>query len=210
MSLADYKFEHNSVDFAKDIGEKGIAGLLELMWAAYKNMIAASRGLLANNENQITEEWYACLLVLWKTKNISLVPIMEKTDATSARVKGKKPTIDFAFRSQWETHIYFGAECKIVEEKNNKLRKEYINQGMLRFIKGTYSSKAPVAAMVGYVKKGDPIQIAKEINNDIQKIDGTPSLIKCQHSSEMQYISNHSRSIGISPFGLYHLFFDVK
>lgn len=115
-----------------------------------------------------------------------------------------------------EEDIFFAFECKRLDGYSAK-NKEYINNGLYRFINGKYARTMPLAGMVGFVqgfKKGSNMNsLVADIKNILDnhkiirtkknfipyKIDG-----KFKHS----YFSQHKRKNKLCNIDLYHLFFD--
>jgi hypothetical protein len=94
------------------------------------------------DENEITEEWFVCLQLHWQSAGLSLIPILEKPDKTKKRSnRGKPPTIDCCFRSEWHRQSYFGIECKLVEANDKMLCDKYVQNGVQRFVDCRYGSR---------------------------------------------------------------------
>lgn len=201
-------------DLSKILAPDGVKILLKLIYDAYCVLRDAKIVTLLMDENEITEELYVNLLSLWQKRNISLIPISEKQDRTlrSSR-RGKAPTIDFCFRSQWDSQSYLGAECKRIEARNKELCDYYIAKGVQRYLDGKYSPKCSEGSMIGYVRETKCSEVAKELKTRINKLPGNPGFIKAELINfEDHYFSQHERIKGLSPFKLHHLlfYFDVS
>ena len=131
----------------------------------YFNRISRNHDFARMSENTITEEWIVHVQQRWRVSRIpsSIVPIHEKPDTSKASKRGKPPTIDFCFRSEWNKQSYFGAECKLVEADNKRLCDEYVEQGMKRYINQKYRPEYLEGAMIGYVRTSACCDIATEI-----------------------------------------------
>ena len=115
-------------DLARKLGEKGIISILEIVCAAYTILYKNQLVKPEMSEDEITEELFKEIVFAWKTSSITetVIPINQKIDKNQARDRGKPPTIDFCFRDRWVKEAFFGFECKLLAEGNNRLYKEYI------------------------------------------------------------------------------------
>lgn len=209
MSLSTLRQRYKvSEDFAQNLGQGGLETVLTLMWDAYKDLIQDQVYEKSWKEVQITEEWFVRIQKRWKKSNISAIPIMEKADSSKASKakKGKKPTIDFCFRSYWDQNSYFGAECKLLDESNFLVR-EYIFEGVCRYLSGKYGSRCSSGSMVGYVQGTDLSKVLPKLDIAMSRFSESPSLTKKDGTHENHYNSRHQRSMGLTPFELHHLFF---
>ena len=112
------------------------------------------------SEPEITEELIVELSDVWANKGPrSLRIIHEKSHGKRKDgKKGKTPTIDFCFRTVWDPESYFGVECKLLKEENNTY-KQYVYEGMTKYIDGRYGKKCPAGSMVGYILCGGRVNI---------------------------------------------------
>ncbi|MGO9121292.1 MAG: hypothetical protein ACLQPD_27235 [Desulfomonilaceae bacterium] len=62
---------------------------------------------------------------------------------------------------------YFAMECKKITSRNKAKAKEYIAEGVLRFVSGKYSLGHSYAAMIGYVLSGKAELAAKFIEKTL-------------------------------------------
>jgi hypothetical protein len=202
-------------DLSKILGPSGLKVLLELIRDAYFCLRDKRIITLSMNENEITEEWYVCLLPLWPQSSVypRFVPIHEKQDNTSKISKqGKSPTIDFCFRSEWSNQSYFGAECKLIEADNKILCDRYISNGVRRYVDGIYSQNCSDGAMLGYVRETDCGAVANELHMRISFLEGKPQLVRIDLLTPFReyYVSTHNREQGLSPFTVHHFLFLFK
>ena len=202
-----------SDDLSEILGPSGIKMLLELIRDAYFELVQMRKVDLSMTENQITEEWCVCLLLIWPQSNaycLGLSPIPQKEDESSRKSRrGSPPTIDFCFRAYWDRQAYFGAECKLIEANDKTLCDKYIENGVNRYIDGRYGQKFSEGAMLGYVRQTKCSDVAAEIRNRINSLAGSPQLIQTDVllPFEDHYISKHSRLKGLPPFTIHHLLF---
>ncbi len=211
MRLADHPHQQfmsgAPEDLAQELGAHGIMVLLGIICKAYENLRAYRKVTPQMDEPKITEELFVELQLIWKETDLTLVPFHEKPDKKRKK-RGRAPTIDFCFRHRWYKNSYFGAECKILEENNNRLYNLYIEEGVYRYLSGKYGENCSAGSMIGYMRIGNGTEIINEVRTRIKKLD----------SSEMQkadsigkftqhYKSRHRRKVGRSPFHIHHLFF---
>lgn len=196
------------MDLVKDLKFQGVMHLLGIFCEAYRDLRASGKVTPDKIEPEINEELYYYLQMVWFDKGTkSIVPVHEKSHRKKVHGRGKTPTIDLCFRG-WDSEIYFGAECKILEDK--KYRYEYyIDEGICRYISGDYSNKYPAGAMIGYIITGDALKIISEVKNRVDKL---PNSSKMEISNPINgftehYESIHKRKTGVSPFDIHHLFF---
>lgn len=212
MRLIDHSNQQiisgSPVDLVKDLKFSGVMHLLGIFCEASKDLRTSGKVTPDKIEPEITEELYYYLQMVWFDKGTkSLVPIHEKSHGKKVYGRGKTPTIDLCFRG-WNPEIYFGAECKILEDK--KYRYEYyIDEGICRYISGDYGNKYPAGAMIGYIITGDTLKIISEVKNRVDKL---PNSSKMKISNPIDgftehYESIHKRKTGVSPFDIHHLFF---
>jgi len=206
-----YRFG-NPYDLAQQLGEKGIARILEIVCEAYvvlqtKNLV--TRGM---SEDEITEELVSQIECVWRKSSvpISIVPINQKIDRTLAKNKGKPPTIDFCFRHVWIKEAFFGFECKRLAEGNGVLSQEYVDNGLCRYLRGEYCSSGSAGSMVGYVISGNLVAVVRDVKTrvDIERAVNTMKIAFSIGSFREHYVSIHTRERGLSQFCVHHLFFD--
>jgi hypothetical protein len=197
-------------DLAQQIGNDGISRLLEIISISYNNLRGRNVITSKMSENEITEELYTEILVIWRQSSvpITLVPVRPKIDRTYAVERGE-PAIDFCFRDRYTRESFFGFECKILDEGDNRLYREYIENGLGRYLQGKYSSGSSAGSLIGYIRSGDVTAIISEVGKRVEledaigKMSQAPPILGFQE----HYVSTHTRQRGISPFSVHHLFF---
>ena len=202
-------------DLAKDIGDDGIRKMISMICEAYIELCNRPNKYKIKSvmdEFDITEALYTELLIVWKVKgNISFVPIHEKPDRYDGKRRGKPPSIDFCLRDRYNDKFYFGAECKLLREDNASY-KQYVSEGVNRYLTGKYGKKCSTGSMIGYITMGDVVNI---INGVKIKVDEVSDVSKMDESHPINgfanhYESKHSRVIGCTPFLIHHLFFSFN
>ena len=114
-------------------------------------------------------------------------------------------------KSLTDEDYYFAFECKRLENlrKNNA----YIQDGIRRYVENIYARAMPFAGMIGFVEKGNIIQIKDNINdrlsnlNKIRELETIKmlTLVELEKDFKFSYVSIHGRVENI-PVELYHLF----
>jgi hypothetical protein len=133
-----------------------------------------------------------------KTEN----KLFENTNASNKGFADKLPRIDFIYSRIWsqQRFIYF-MEAKRLKEKDSGLKREYIKEGMDRFILKKY----PLGSMLGYLLEGNPNETIEGINSLLKKYKRNSEILNLKNNKLLKsyYESNHP-SIGI----LKHIIFD--
>lgn len=210
MELSEVYQQNSAPDLAKELGYDGIRVLLNIMSNAYIELLNSSFVQMTTPEDDITEEWFVKIMGCMAELNLPVVPIHQKQDRTMEKESGKPPTIDFCFRHKIVPESYFGAECKLLDEGETKYFLEYVNEnGLGRFLDGRYSSCSSAGSMIGYVRTGDPKQVAIKVSERLAKLPNAPKMTKDDPLDSFRHIykSNHKRKAGLSKIHMYHLFF---
>ena len=220
MNFTEYSNTHEMMgsaeDFAKDIGDDGIRNILSMICEAYielcnrpnKHKITATMG-----EIDITAELFVELEIVWKNKGTtSIVPHHEYPDRDDGKNRGKPPAIDFCLRDRFIKKFYFGAECKLLKEDDDTSYKQYVVEGVNRYLEGKYGKKCSCGSMIGYITTGDIVKIIGGVKikvdevSDISKMDESYTI----NGFDEHYESKHTRLVGYTPFCIHHLFFSFN
>lgn len=210
-----YKFG-SPHDLAAQIGEEGITKLLEIVCDAYhtlcKNTLCKNHGVGSRmSEDEITEELFKEIVFIWSRSSITetIRPINQKIDRTNAKNKGRPPTIDFCFRDSWVQDAFFGFECKLLAEGNNGLYKEYVENGLCRYLQGKYCAQGSAGSLIGYVMFGRLATIVQDVKArvDKERLLKDMALASSICGFKEHYVSTHSREKALPPFCVHHLFF---
>ena len=214
MKITDLSTQTYSVgeiqDFASKLGPLGVKKLLNLIYLAYIRLNESGKIKIQMNENEITEELYNELLGIWfENGDFSIRPIHEKPIKKEGKGPGKSPAIDFCFRDEWDSHAYFGSECKKLENSNKRRFDDYIVGGVCRYLSNTKNKKCSEGSLISYVVNGNMLKIVSEIKS---RVDNVHCFLKMERTDEIggfseQYRSSHARITNKSPFLIYHLFF---
>lgn len=114
----------------------------------------------------------------------------------------KLPRIDFVYFKIWkEQRFHYYMEAKRLKEKDSKLKRSYIKEGMQRYL----SEKYPMGCMLGYLLECNADETKNGINSLLIKDKRNSEVLNLESHNLIKsyYESNHSK-IGI----LKHLIFD--
>lgn len=201
----------SAYDLAQKIGESGITKLLKVICDAY--VILSNNNIIQSGmtEDEITEELFTQGQCVLQKSSIptTLVLVNQKIDRTLAKNKGRLPAIDFCFRDRWVKETFFGFECKLLAEGNGTLSREYVDEGLCRYLEGKYSSFGSSGSMIGYVKTGNLAPIIQDVKRRVDEKEAISpmTLALAIGSVKEHYVSIHSRERGLTNFSIHHLFF---
>lgn len=136
--------------------------------------------------------------ILCKTEN----KLLQSNTELVRGFSDKLSRVDFIYSvfSKQQKFEYF-MEAKRLKEKDSNLKREYIKEGMNRFI----SKKYPHGSMIGYLLEGKADETVKGINSLLIKDERNTEILNLTSNKLLKtyYESNHS---GIGT--LKHLIFD--
>jgi hypothetical protein len=178
----------------------------QLIIEAYQTSLTEQVIQLNWEENDISHELYEKIDVNPKRLEWKITSFREfYLSQTSKKKKGfanKLPRIDLRMSNIFGKLEYkYFCEAKRLKEKDSKLKRAYISEGMDRFI----SEKYPMGCMLGYLLEGKTDETIKGINSLLEKDKrNTETLIlKSNKIIKTYYESKHS-DVGT----LKHLIFD--
>jgi hypothetical protein len=179
----------------------------QLIIEAYQTSLTEKVIQLNWEENDISQELYEKIDVNPKRLKWNITPFREFYSPQNVKKEkgfaNKLPRIDLRMSNIFSGKLeykYF-CEAKRLKEKDSKLKRAYIDEGMDRFI----SKKYPMGCMLGYLLEGKTSETIIGINSLLEKDKrNTETLIfKPNKVIQSYYESNHS-DIGT----LKHLIFD--
>lgn len=110
-----------------------------------------------------------------------------------------------------DENIYYAIECKRVDNSSKKIN-EYIDEGILRFVEGKYSSEMPLASMIGFIEKDDPKIVKTHINNNLNQTKNIDTQLELTNyileDFNDLYFSIHKRVRNPTSIYIFHLLFD--
>lgn len=192
---------------ASEIGPSTDIRLLHIVILGYQTL--CREGVVAADwqEDRITSELCFRIQVHIQDSRINAYPQHQHPLFSSQPKRGRPRTIDFVFRKGYEESEYLGFECKLIESNDNRLLKEYIDQGMMRFLSGKYSENEKIGVMVGYIMASQIVPCVDQLNIKIEtKLEKSDCLVRSSVLDfEGIYESHHSRK-SLCNIIVYHLF----
>lgn len=144
-------------------------------------------------------------------KQIMVLPGTESRSNSSVIVPDGRTDIPLAFveiflRTQ-EHDPHAIIECKRIAGSNTHLCREYVVEGMDRFIQEKYGENHAIGFMVGYVLSGAPSESAEGVNAHLKRVSrDTDHLAPSSASDTPTWESQHARSRPSKPIRLHHAF----
>lgn len=179
------------------LGDRVIEAV-ESVWPVCLAPLAPIKGLLTH-EDPITDQLVSALI---RSRRIPgrLVPqhtlLTERANGTAYQ----SSHIDFVVTIGDDEDVYLACECKRlrVPFKSGKktLVREYIHEGLMRFVSGQYASGLPMALMLGYVMDANVAAATRGLQRAITIRAKTIGL----HTGE----TSHSTSAHITRFSTRH------
>lgn len=106
------------------------------------------------------------------------------------------------------TGFEFVLECKLLKFAD----KEYVEEGVRRFVEMKYAEKDDFAGMIGFIIKGKPQNIVKNLKKKVKDFCLYPEsealLQETVLDHALSFQSKHLRT-NQTPIHLYHVFFDL-
>lgn len=172
---------------------------IALLISAYKQAINDKKYQSDWYENDFTEmlRYYINNSEVSIDKEIIATTEDKLLNSLNNQAKGfadKLPRIDFAFhRWQQYTCMHY-MEAKRLKERDSTLKRDYINEGMDRFI----SKKYPLGNMIGYLVEGNEQKTIEGINRLLTSDGRSAESLVCKahalHSS--YYESDNHANVG--------------
>ncbi len=153
-------------------------------------------------------------------KHFEFHPEVGELDEKETNIIGnhdiKVTGISLGIIGEADEDIYFSFECKRL---NNNLQNtsEYINNGIKRYVKKQYSSKMPIAGMIGFVEENTPDFFVNQIKDKLSKLNDKKIIITKQTLKtydicpdfKNSYNSIHKK-IDSSEIQIYHFMFSIE
>jgi hypothetical protein len=98
-------------------------------------------------------------------------------------------------------------ECKRIAGSDTHLCREYVVEGVDRFVIGKYGENHAVGFMVGYVLSGTSSEAVDGVNAYLARVARTAEQVTANNmTGELTWYSCHGRVKPSEPIGLHHLF----
>jgi hypothetical protein len=135
-----------------------IATVFDIIQAAWIQVCQKPEINTKSDEDTIAGALHNQMWIEKENRGIKGPPIIVNEAATRRSQSSLKPDgfIDFKMVYSWDMEDYFGIECKRVSstKPNRHLAKDYVIEGVKRFVEATYSIGHDYAAMLGFVIDG--------------------------------------------------------
>jgi hypothetical protein len=153
----------------KVVNEESIATILGITVKAWPQVIAGKEVDHSSREPDISAQLRREMIAEKNRRNprpallfLKEVPVDEADGSTD---RGR---IDIRVGYSLEEDEYFAMECKKVGARDTTKAKDYIDEGVHRFVTGKYSPNLSHGGMIGYVYKGSCAETAKLIEYHIE------------------------------------------
>ncbi len=152
-----------------------IVTILLLIREGWTQVCHAGKITVKSDEETIAGALHNEMWSVKKRLKITGPPRIVNEPASRKSSKSLKPDgfIDFQMVYGWGQEDYFGIECKRISSsttgKDKDLATDYVNEGVMRFIAGTYSSGHECAAMVGFVVDGKLVDCIDRVRQRLSK-----------------------------------------
>ncbi len=209
----------NNFKLAPEAYSKAFKDILAGIVKCYKIMLKDKARVPGNDENKIRD------IILKKYLNNN--SIRKKVDLTNYLFEGepieRQGFVDIKISTNNtfnDTNAYYIVECKRLDDKNlegvSGLNAKYIENGILRFTTGKYSTYCGLNGMIGFVVK--PLDISSNIKNINNLLRGT-KFRKANTITDLKpnnfiknfnhsYLSTHKPNN--KAIDIYHLMFDFS
>ena len=97
-------------------------------------------------------------------------------------------------------------ECKRIAGSDTHLCREYVVEGMDRFVREKYGENHAIGFMVGYVLSGSPSESADGVNAYLRRVSRSVDRLAPSDISDGTWQSLHARSKPSMPIRLHHAF----
>lgn len=192
-----------------------VPNILDLVISTWKKMPPSPSDAL---EDPTTEELCKCLRQNRDSSNLPFrIDIqMVELDPVVGQNQGR---MDIAFSPMVPSEdIYFCLECKRLNAVYPKYVRtyatEYVTQGMMRFVRGQYSSAVRHGGMLGYVLDGNVNKAIQKVTHAIQsrykdlkmKPPGDIKRSSLRPKNPEVRETHHTRQHNNAPFQIHHIF----
>lgn len=197
-----------------ELAPEVVAVILLTLAAGWRHACAAEDVNANAGEVLMTErlrDGMRCVLKISPWKQIMVLPGTESRSKRSVVVPDGRTDIPLAFveiflRTQ-EHDPHAVIECKRIAGADTHLCREYVVEGMDRFIKEKYGENHAIGFMVGYVLSGAPSESAEGVNAYLKRVSrDTDHLALSSASDAPTWESQHARSKSSKPIRLHHAF----
>ena len=202
-----------------DIQEDRCTTILWTIWHGWKGILAAGEVDATWKEVPITSRFRREMLRALRDKDMWVRRGEESSSTNDLLEPDGKTDISITFTSireklnEHDAHAII--ECKLVAEDSAYLCREYVKEGVRRFVRGAkadsrypkYAAKHAFGFMAGYVLRGSAEGAAKRINNYLAEAERlrSPTILR----EDWLRTSVHSRRRPLPQITLHHAFLAI-
>lgn len=202
-----------------DIQEDRCSTILKVVWRGWAGLVAAGKADATWKEVPITECLRDEMRRVVRDEGITDIWVLPGTESRSTEdvlQPDGRTDIPIAFTSireeihEQDAHAII--ECKRVAESDHRLCREYVGEGIRRFLQGSrsdrdwpkYAANHAFGFMVAYLLSGSTTGAVAAINRHLPKVEHLrPSTIVPERWAK---ISTHDRHTPLGPMVLSHAF----
>lgn len=197
-----------------ELGPEIVAVILQTLTAGWQQACTAENVNANAGEVLMTEHLRDGMRSVLKNspwKQMMVLPGTESRSKSSVILPDGRTDIPLAFveiflRTQ-EHDPHAIIECKRIAGSDTHLCREYVIEGMDRFIQEKYGENHAIGFMVGYVLSGSPSESADGVNAYLDRVSRKADrLARSDISDEPTWQSQHRRSKPSMPICLHHVF----
>jgi len=196
------------------LGADVIATVLELLRSAWRAVVRKQEVGPSSTEPAIAGRLGRHILAEKKRRGVTTLRVEEEVGTRSSPEAPKaEGRIDIKVIYSFTEEEYFGIECKrLGGDRAQDLAREYITEGVLRFVTGKYSPGHAWCAMVGFVIDGRVREAVQCVSEQMSKrreaarLNGSCSRETRFGSHDHLYRTVHGQTGHSSRLAMLHLF----
>ena len=204
-----------------DIGHDRVATILRTIKRGW-NRVRAQPGIRAGTHEAELNEYLRDGMraeVEPRTRGrgprMQVLPSAQTRSSPDVRTPDGVPDIPLSFPAVFEEyeehdpHAYI--DCKRIAGDDRRLCREYVGQGIDRFVSGQYARRHVVGFMAGYLESGDAGLATQGINRYLTDKNRPGELLDpatALQNAEWARSSRHSRGRGSDAIDLHHAFLE--
>ena len=194
-----------------------IATILDLLYSGWRTVVASGEVDGSSMEPVIAGHLVRDMRAEKKRRGIANLRIEEEVGTRSSPGSPKpEGRIDVKVIYSFDEDEYFGIECKrLGGRKRRRLAREYVTEGVLRFVAGKYSPGHAWCAMAGFVIDGRVLESVELVSDELHKrrsevrLDGRWMPEARFGSYDHLYRTAHRQTRPSSRINMLHLFLSL-
>ncbi len=193
--------------------------ILQLVVAGFERWRDRQFNRYGDTEVEFTAVLVGCMRDIRRERNLPFVPHAEYVHYSSEVLAGRAtpsraPRIDISV--WWDIladDAFFTIECKRLAPGH--LAREYIDEGLLRFVSGKYATTFDAAGMIGFAIADAPETLLAHVNKRVRQrpeLSDADLLVTSPPIASLAtvYGSRHQRPSTYKAIRITHLFLDVR